>query len=242
MNHGMDPFLVLRAVAVPEQAIDMQDRFEGSRVELSIGRAGHCDWVLPGRGVSRLHAVIRRLNGRYMIEDRSANGTWLNGMRLVPGEPGLLAPGDRLRIDAFDIVVGDDDEPSTGQIDLPLPLVRRQALADLIVGSDDKVDDAPSVAGGAGWLVDGLSANRTVALNIERGRRAFDALLARFDPAAFVMDPDCRKRHGLRGDGGAWGRYCLHFQRVVAERDRHFQALLDELRAGMNEFDTRKEP
>ncbi|MEG1679999.1 MAG: FHA domain-containing protein, partial [Stenotrophomonas sp.] len=43
----------------------------------SIGRADDCDWVLPASGVSRVHAMVRYLNGMYFIEDRSTNGMLL---------------------------------------------------------------------------------------------------------------------------------------------------------------------
>lgn len=44
----------------------------------SIGRSEDCDWVLSASGVSRVHAMIRYLNGMYFIEDRSTNGMLLN--------------------------------------------------------------------------------------------------------------------------------------------------------------------
>lgn len=71
----------------------------------SIGRAEDCDWVLNGAGVSRVHAMIRYVNGLYFVEDRSTNGMLLNGSTLLKGEPSALKDGDRLQIDAFDIAI-----------------------------------------------------------------------------------------------------------------------------------------
>ena len=71
----------------------------------SIGRAGECDWVLSATGVSRVHAMVRYVNGIYFIEDRSTNGMLLNGSPLLKGDPAALKDGDRLRIDNFDITV-----------------------------------------------------------------------------------------------------------------------------------------
>jgi len=69
----------------------------------SIGRSEDCDWVLSASGVSRVHAMIRLLNGMYFIEDRSTNGMLLNGAPLVKGDPSALRDGDRILIDSFEV-------------------------------------------------------------------------------------------------------------------------------------------
>ncbi len=71
----------------------------------SIGRSEDCDWVLAAPGVSRIHAMVRCLNGIYFIEDRSTNGMLLNGAPLAKGEPAALKDGDRLQIDTFEVEV-----------------------------------------------------------------------------------------------------------------------------------------
>ncbi|MFM0501525.1 type VI secretion system-associated FHA domain protein TagH [Paraburkholderia caffeinilytica] len=78
-----------------EQVFDCRDG--------SIGRSDECDWVLAAEGVSRLHALVRYLNGLYFIEDRSTNGMLLNGTPLRKGDPAALKHGDRLQIDTFEI-------------------------------------------------------------------------------------------------------------------------------------------
>ncbi|AND69057.1 hypothetical protein ATSB10_16030 [Dyella thiooxydans] len=80
-----------------------QKAFEGR--DGSIGRSEDCDWVLSASGVSRVHAMIRCLNGIYFIEDRSTNGMLLNGVPLVKGDPSALKHGDRLQIDTFEVSV-----------------------------------------------------------------------------------------------------------------------------------------
>ncbi|MFN9740981.1 MAG: FHA domain-containing protein, partial [Acidobacteriota bacterium] len=60
-----------------------------------IGRSADCDLVLHGETVSRVHAVIRRESNGFLIEDRSRNGTWVNGIRV---RERLLRDGDQLRI------------------------------------------------------------------------------------------------------------------------------------------------
>jgi type VI secretion system protein ImpI len=71
----------------------------------SIGRSEDCDWVLSASGVSRVHAMIRYLNGMYFIEDRSTNGMLRNGAPLIKGDPSALTDGDLLLIDTFEIEV-----------------------------------------------------------------------------------------------------------------------------------------
>jgi pSer/pThr/pTyr-binding forkhead associated (FHA) protein len=59
--------------------------------EISIGRGGEDLWVdLPlyaSDEVSREHLRLRRdpASGRFVIQDQSRNGTWLNGRRLTQG-------------------------------------------------------------------------------------------------------------------------------------------------------------
>ncbi|WP_186122843.1 type VI secretion system-associated FHA domain protein TagH [Burkholderia gladioli] len=86
-----------------ERLAQREQRFD--RRDGSIGRADDCDWVLGAEGVSRLHALIRYLNGLYFVEDRSTNGMLLNGTPLRKGDPAALRDGDRLQIDTFEIAV-----------------------------------------------------------------------------------------------------------------------------------------
>ena len=59
------------------------------------GRADY--WISNNKAVSRLHAVITSVNGRYMIRDNnSTNGSFLNGSQLVPGRDYELHTGDRI--------------------------------------------------------------------------------------------------------------------------------------------------
>lgn len=114
------PILILILSIQGEQA----HRFGGRCEQLfdcrdgSIGRSEDCDWVLRAEGVSRLHAMVRYLNGIYFIEDRSTNGMVLNGTPLRKGDPAALKHGDRLQIDTFEVSVRLDGEAGT-QADMP---------------------------------------------------------------------------------------------------------------------------
>jgi hypothetical protein len=51
------------------------------------------------RGVSRMHAILRRTPNGLTIQDMaSSNGTWLSGIRLQPYLPTLLKSGARLQL------------------------------------------------------------------------------------------------------------------------------------------------
>jgi hypothetical protein len=58
------------------------------------------------KGVSRMHAVIRRDEKLGLtVEDlASSNGTWLNGLRLQPYVPNALHTGDILKLSQIEIV------------------------------------------------------------------------------------------------------------------------------------------
>ncbi|MCD6385058.1 FHA domain-containing protein, partial [Candidatus Sumerlaeota bacterium] len=54
---------------------------------LNIGRARDNDIVIENLAVSRNHARIRRVEGKYILTDlNSANGTFVNGVRITKTE------------------------------------------------------------------------------------------------------------------------------------------------------------
>jgi hypothetical protein len=63
-----------------------------------VGRSSTCQIVVQDEQVSRHHAELRREGGQWVVRDSgSANGTFVNGRRLGPGEAVVLRPGDRMR-------------------------------------------------------------------------------------------------------------------------------------------------
>jgi pSer/pThr/pTyr-binding forkhead associated (FHA) protein len=61
-----------------------------------IGRDDSCDVVVRGNSVSRRHASIVPVAGGFMLRDESANGTLVNGVRVVGTY--LLGSGDVVRV------------------------------------------------------------------------------------------------------------------------------------------------
>jgi pSer/pThr/pTyr-binding forkhead associated (FHA) protein len=78
------------------------------RNEYVLGREGH-EQVVPevnlnpygarDKGVSRVHAALRRDRGQvFLIDLGSSNGTRLNGQLVPAHQPALVASGDEIRL------------------------------------------------------------------------------------------------------------------------------------------------
>lgn len=64
---------------------------------LTIGRGLHCDIVLHDATdvVSREHATLELdKSGKYYLVDTSRNGTYVNGMRIIPNQRVMVSRGD----------------------------------------------------------------------------------------------------------------------------------------------------
>jgi len=68
--------------------------------ETNIGRDPGCELMLDNLGVSRRHAQLREVEGRFVIEDKhSTNGVFINGRRISSAAE--VAPGDEIKIGKF---------------------------------------------------------------------------------------------------------------------------------------------
>ncbi len=80
----------------------------------SIGRASDCTIPIKDRYLSRKHAEIAPVNGAWVLKDcGSANGTFLNGMRVDRDRP--LHTGDRIRLGDTELVF-ESDEHNTDRL------------------------------------------------------------------------------------------------------------------------------
>jgi predicted component of type VI protein secretion system len=103
-----------------------------------IGRESECQIQIDNNLISRIHASIWTDHDHLLLRDeRSRNGTQLNGQPLVPGEAHYLHHDDEVRVgDTILIVVSDppyprqhgglagqleDEPPVTAQVDKPGP-------------------------------------------------------------------------------------------------------------------------
>jgi DNA-binding NtrC family response regulator len=101
---------------------------------LVLGRSSDADLLLPDRGVSRRHAIIR-CGAALAIEDLgSANGTLVCGQRLAAGELRALAEGDVIQLGGATVIVQALPRPDGGLPgDAAMRTVRR--LAERVAGS-----------------------------------------------------------------------------------------------------------
>jgi pSer/pThr/pTyr-binding forkhead associated (FHA) protein len=82
-----------------------------------IGRDDTCDVVLRGSSISRRHASIAPVLGGFMLRDESANGTLVNGVRVVGTY--LLGHGDV-------VCIQDDELRVELDASAPRPVVREE--------------------------------------------------------------------------------------------------------------------
>jgi|SRR5581483_2555291 len=92
---------------------------------VTIGRAPENDIVLDQPTVSRRHARLTCVDGRWFVEDRgSFNGTQLNDARVPPGQSLPLRHADRLAIGAEALVFScpgsDVDTERTEAVEAPV--------------------------------------------------------------------------------------------------------------------------
>lgn len=78
-----------------------------------IGRSADNDWVLPDpdRYISSHHAAVRFQGGKWLLEDTSTNGVFVNNSETPLSQHGAypLKDGDRIRMGDYDILVSLDD-------------------------------------------------------------------------------------------------------------------------------------
>jgi pSer/pThr/pTyr-binding forkhead associated (FHA) protein len=75
------------------------EHFRLQNEAITVGRSPDCDIFLDDVTVSRRHALLRREDRRYFIEDQgSLNGTFLNRRRI---ETAPLEDGDELQIGKY---------------------------------------------------------------------------------------------------------------------------------------------
>lgn len=73
------------------------EEFQLTQPELTIGRRSDCDIVVADPSASRVHARVRQVPGGYVVEDAgSANGTWVNGVRVTASQ--ALVERDIIRV------------------------------------------------------------------------------------------------------------------------------------------------
>lgn len=62
---------------------------------LTIGRSSQCDIIIPHNNVSRIHARISVIGGKYVFEDVSRHGSYIGG-QLLKSSKTTIAPGTEI--------------------------------------------------------------------------------------------------------------------------------------------------
>lgn len=95
--------LVVRGPSNTDAKADIAFEFDQQRVV--IGRGTGVDVRLPKGTVSDHHATMRvESHGVVIVDESSTNGTFVEGLRLVPGRAKLLRDGDVIRISTFQLI------------------------------------------------------------------------------------------------------------------------------------------
>src|SRR5438270_6679621 len=103
------------------------------KFEMSIGRAPGSDILLSkDKLTSRRHATIRYENGEYVLRDeRSANGTFVNGQQLEEMSPRTLKDNDHVGIGEHELVFHAHESETSGvDIESMLKITVNAAAAD----------------------------------------------------------------------------------------------------------------
>jgi type VI secretion system protein len=108
-----------------------------------IGRAPDNDWVLPDpeRYVSSHHASVQFRGGKWILEDTSTNGVFVNDSStpISVNGPYQMHEGDRLRFGDYEFIVSIDNRndfpaDASGQMPAPPAVRQRTTSAKRVVG------------------------------------------------------------------------------------------------------------
>ena len=113
---------LLESGELPKNAfliVDGTRIFNLDRTAINIGRRPDNHLLIDDPRVSRVHAQIRAVRGRYVIFDLdSTGGTFVNGERIRQCP---LSPGDVISLSSLPLVYGQDDDLSMGSTqDIPV--------------------------------------------------------------------------------------------------------------------------
>ncbi len=79
--------------------------FEISKPETTIGRELKNDLILDDPRVSRMHAILLKVDGSVILRDlESGNGTYVNGHRIQPNTDFKLKEGDQVKLGSCTLI------------------------------------------------------------------------------------------------------------------------------------------
>lgn len=86
------------------ERVPQPNTFPGAKRIVNIGSNQRNDVVIPGGAVSRYHATmfVDKNNKAHIVDNKSTNGTKVNGLKIMPGRPTPIKKGDN-------IIVGEEN-------------------------------------------------------------------------------------------------------------------------------------
>lgn len=114
---------VVDPVRIPEDAFVIVDGVKViplTQPLVRIGRRLENNLVLDDPRVSRTHAELRAINGRYVIFDLdSTGGTYVNGLKITQT---VVYPGDVISLGGVNLVYGQKNPPPRPDLKATSPL------------------------------------------------------------------------------------------------------------------------
>ena len=105
MLQSSDAFLIIERA----KPYAIGDALPLSKAKAVLGRTGQefePDFSFLSPYVSRQHATIEYMDGRYILTDLgSRHGTWINNVRLAPGVSHKVEAGDRISLASEEVVL-----------------------------------------------------------------------------------------------------------------------------------------
>jgi pSer/pThr/pTyr-binding forkhead associated (FHA) protein len=153
--------VVLLSSGADSDAAQPSLTFDGSRVV--IGRGSACDVRLPDPSVSHRHATIRAKDGAYLlVDEKSSNGTFVDGERLAPNTPRPIKHGELFRVGRVWLEARIDQTPATQD----LAIATRDVALALVSQAMVKTGESTAVQL---RVVEGPDADTALAL-VDEGR------------------------------------------------------------------------
>jgi pSer/pThr/pTyr-binding forkhead associated (FHA) protein len=125
---------------------DVLQEYPLDKPEIVIGRAPSSDILLSkDKLTSRRHATVRYETDHYQLRDeRSANGTFVNGQQIEEGVPRILQDGDHVGIGEHELIFRAFESPSAGVEDLPTVAVSFDQVQKTFSTQADELATVPS--------------------------------------------------------------------------------------------------
>jgi pSer/pThr/pTyr-binding forkhead associated (FHA) protein len=123
--------------------------FDAPRV--IVGRGEGCEVRLPDPSVSHRHASIRQRGAEYIVMDEgSANGTYVGPVRLSPQAPRVLKSGDLVRVGRVWLEVSIEQTPPTANAPMATRELALALIADALAADGEAAAPCVRVTDGPG--------------------------------------------------------------------------------------------